>query len=355
MMDKDKVQEIGEMGLLDLIGRQLEGFFPKLNPMKLLLGFGDDAAMIRTDHSYNLLVSTDLLVENVHFRMRYFSPDQLGYKSLAVSISDIAAMGGIPTQALIGLAIPNDTEIRFVKGLYNGLIKTGQEYGVQVIGGDTVRSTGPVILAVTILGAVEYGNELTRSGARSGDRIMVTGELGSAMLGLEILEDRESKIKTDMDAHEFEGICRRFLHPIPRVREGRLLAEKHLATSMIDLSDSLSQDLTHICRSSHVGARIEKDAIPMAPEVKRMILGMKKEPFEYALTGGEDFELLFTVGQEDVEETKDLLFKETGTPVYEIGEICPAEEGLCLTDEKGHSEPIDPYGFEHFKGEDGNI
>jgi thiamine-monophosphate kinase len=168
------------------------------------------------------------------------------------------------------------------------------------------------------------------------------------MLGLEILEQQEDMGKKDEEAHDLRRICKRFIHPVPRIKEARAIAQKHLATSMIDLSDSLSQDLTHICRSSEVGARIKKESLPIAPDVKKLINERGKDPFWYALTGGEDYEILFTVRPEDVEFIKDLVLKETGIFVHEIGEICHAENGIILIDENGDEKPIVPCGFNHF-------
>ncbi|MGA1864131.1 MAG: thiamine-phosphate kinase [bacterium] len=176
------------------------------------------------------------------------------------------------------------------------------------------------------------------------------------MLGFEILEDMkkigkmEKKTeKKDGGSNDLKRICDLFIHPVPRIKEARVIAQKHLATSMIDLSDSLSQDLNHICRSSEVGARIKKEAVPIAPDVKKLVTARRKDPFLYALTGGEDYELLFTVRPEDVELTKELVLKEAGTYVYEIGEICPAEDGIILIDEMtGDEKPIMPSGFNHF-------
>lgn len=358
-MIQKNVAYIGETGLLDLIEKCLkEGGMlrsPSLGPVKVILGFGDDCASFKIDRSYHILLSTDLLVEDVHFRKGYFSAFQLGYKALAVNISDIAVMGGMPTQALVGLAIPSVLDISFVEELYDGLIKTGEEYDISVIGGDTVGSPGPVMLSITILGAVEEGNMVTRKGAKPGNKIMVTGELGSAMLGLEIIEHQEGMGKKGEEANDLRRTCSRFIHPVPRIKEARAIAQRHLATSMIDLSDSLSQDLTHICRSSEVGARIKKKSLPIAPEVKKIIKKKGKDPFLYALTGGEDYEILFTVRPEDVELVKDLVLKETGTIVHEIGEICPAEDGIILIDETGDEKPLRPCGFNHFSPNNTNF
>lgn len=347
------IANIGEAGILDLIEKRLQRLgVSSLGPVGAILGFGDDCASFRVDKSFHILLSTDLLIEGVHFRKDYFSPYQLGYKALAVNISDIAAMGGIPEYALIGISIPSGLSISFVEELYDGLIKTGEEYGIRVIGGDTVGSTGPVMVSITILGAVEEGNMVTRKGAKHGNRIMITGELGSAMLGFEILEGWEGmgkEEKSDDESNDFRRICDRFIHPVPRIKEARVIAQKHLATSMIDLSDSLSQDLTHICRSSEVGARIKKGSLPIAPDVKKLVNARGKDPFLYALTGGEEYEILFTVRPEDVELTKGLVLKETGTFVYEIGEICPAVDGIMLIDEMtGDEEPMSHCGFNHF-------
>ncbi|MGA1845396.1 MAG: thiamine-phosphate kinase [bacterium] len=334
----------GEAALLALIEKGLKGVpeLPSHAPIRVPVGFGDDAALLAVERGFQMLVTTDLLIENVHFRNRYVSPEQLGYKALAVNMSDIAAMGGTPFQALIGLALPPSTPFSFVEGLYDGMIRTGKEYGVRIIGGDTVRSPGPVVIAVTMIGAVQEANAITRGGARPGDRIMVTGELGGAMLGLELLEKGDGKANTPATA------CTRFLHPVPRVREGGILARDHLATAMIDLSDGLSQDLAHLCQASRTGARIEGRLLPIDSAVTDLVRDTGDDPFRYALSGGEDYELLFTVRPENAQLVIDRVCSETGTRVSDIGMMCPEDEGITLIDEEGKESPLLPTGFEHF-------
>jgi len=338
----------GETALLALIERGLKGVpdpSPSSTPIKVPVGFGDDAALLAIEEGFQVLVSTDLLIEDVHFRNCYVSPEQLGYKALAVNMSDIAAMGGTPSRALIGLALPPSTPISFVERLYEGMISTGKEYGVSIVGGDTVRSPGPVMLAITMIGAVEDANVLCRGGARPGERIMVTGELGGAMLGLELLETGDGKSNSAM----MQDIpFTRFLHPVPRVREASIIARDHLATAMIDLSDSLSQDLIHLCKASHAGARIEKRLLPIDAAVLHFVSGKGTDPFRYALSGGEDYELLFTVRPEDVQQVIDRVHTETGTRVCDIGVMCPEDEGITLIDESGKESSLSPIGFEHF-------
>ncbi|MGA1794717.1 MAG: thiamine-phosphate kinase [bacterium] len=351
MMRDKTITHGGEAALLALIEKGLKGVPESLSrtPIRVPVGFGDDAALLAVEQGFQVLVTTDLLIEDVHFRKRYVSPEQLGYKALAVNMSDIAAMGGIPSRALIGLALPPSTPFSFVEGLYNGMIRTGREYGVGIIGGDTVRSPGPVVIAVTMIGAVQEANAITRSGASPGDRIMVTGELGGAMLGLELLE------KGDGKGNIADGPCTRFLHPIPRVREAGIMARDHLATAMIDLSDGLTQDLAHLCQASCTGARIEAGSVPIDSAVARLVSGKGADPLRYALSGGEDYEILFTVRPENAQFAIDRVRAETGTRVSDIGVICPEDEGIALIDDEGRESPLPPGGFEHFSSKKADL
>ncbi|MBN2373909.1 thiamine-phosphate kinase [bacterium] len=346
-------ERIGEAALLKLFQKWLKdtvssGSFD-MDKSGVVLDVGDDCAVIKPDACSRLLISADLLVEDVHFRNIYFSPAQLGYKALAVNISDIAAMGGFPSYALIGLAIPKGTHFKYIEDLYDSLIQTGKYYGVRIIGGDTVGSPGPVMLGVTILGSVKEGDMITRSGAMPGDRIMITGNLGAAALGLEILENKKRfEFKKAAKPLWLDKACERLIHPVPRLKEARALAKKHLATSMIDLSDSLSQAIGYICQSSGVGARIIKNMLPISPEVMTFSNECGKDPCQYALTGGEDYEMLFTVRTEDKERASDLILNETGITVTDIGEICHSREDMSIMDETGGRQPLIPIGFDHF-------
>jgi len=398
----EDLHKIGENGLLGLIeewvrvGNPVVGPLPKL---KTLVGIGDDCASIELDDTNQLLISKDLLIENVHFRSHYMTPEALGYRALAVNISDIAAMGGMPTQALIGLGLPAETPLDFLKGLYRGILDTGNQYGVNIIGGDTVRTPGPIIICVTIVGFVENAYIIRRKGARAGDKIMVTGDLGGAGLGFEILEESnkeycstwgvldktreggsERNNKRCIGRKQFgnrgiqilpnetclshnerpEGdksltgnralydMCEKFLHPVPRLKEARILAQNRLATSMIDLSDSLSQDIYHLCLSSNVGARIYKRQLPIASGVRKLLHELGKDPYQYALSSGEEYELLFTVKPEDVQRVEESFKDETGTSVCTIGEIISKQDGIVVIEEDNSIKNLKQSGFEHF-------
>ncbi len=382
-MTKNTLNKIGEIGLLNLIEKWVDLPYLSHSPflsefeskLKVRLGIGDDCASLSIDDHNQLLISVDLLIEDIHFRNAYFTPYQLGYRALAVNISDIAAMGGIPTQAVIGLAIPGEISIEFLEQFYSGMISMAKDYNIKIIGGDTVGSPGPFMISITILGIVENENLITRRGARPGDKIMVTGNLGTAMLGLEILEAGKGAFIPEKEAldegriadeqkkprltgkvkkqkkigkKKWEKIYSSFLCPIPRIKEARILAKNHFATSMIDLSDGLSRDIHNICRSSCVGARINKGYIPVAGEVKALLKEWGKDPYHYALSGGEDYELLFTVKHEDVDKVKYLIPYKTGVNVSEIGDILDKEEGIFTIEEDGSTKTLNQIGFEHF-------
>lgn len=362
---EESLKQIGEFGLLGHIEKWLKGAsIPQSDVRRfpVVLGIGDDCAAISVDDDHLLLMSTDILVEGVHFNTAYFTPEELGRRALAVNMSDIAAMGGVPAQGLIGLALPRSTPLSFIEGLYKGLTDTGMQYGIQIVGGDTVLSPGEVMLSVSILGFVERDCIVTRKGAKPGDLIMVTGTLGGASMGLDILEEMEKSHATmrpgqDELSNQGDRECRRsscqeiidrFLVPMPRIKEGRAVAKNHLVTSMIDLSDSLSQTLYLLARSSDIGIKVNKPSIPITCKVRELIRQRSKEPHDYALAGGEDYELLFTIRAENEKRVRETLKNETGVQVTVIGEIVPKEEGILLADRNGSFSELVPTGFEHF-------
>ena len=240
-----------------------------------------------------LLWTVDTLVEGVHFDLAYTSLSQLGWKSLTVNLSDIAAMGGDPGPALLSLGWPPDRDRRGALAFAAGLAQAAREYGVAVIGGDTVASPGGLIVTVTLTGRVPADQMLRRAGAQVGDLIFVTGPLGEAAAGLEILR-RGLDLPPDLK----EALTEAQLRPRPQLRAGRLLAQEGLATALIDTSDGIATDLYHICRASGVGARIPAAAVPVSPRVTAAAPHLGRDPLDLALTGGEDYLLLFTATPE---------------------------------------------------------
>ena len=332
-----KVSELGEFGLIDLLAKMIN-CSPGSQPSRqqLVIGIGDDAAAWRSGAAIQL-ATVDALIQDVHFSLDTASWYDLGWKAMAVNLSDIAAMGGVPTYALVSLALPGDTSVEDVTTMYRGMIELGEQFGVTIVGGNT--SSAPVIMiSVTVLGTT--GNQdkhiLTRSGARPGEKVAVTGYLGSAAAGLEILTRN-----LPIDPESAVRLKKAFLQPYPRVAEGQLLVE-HGIKAAIDISDGLISDLNHICEMSRVGARIEVDRLPVEPVVRA---NFGTRAMELALSGGEDYELLFTGSVPTIEKVR----KAVSCPVTVIGEIVADEMGkVALLDSGGNPFHIEKVGWEHF-------
>jgi thiamine-monophosphate kinase len=311
-------------------------------PREVVLGIGDDCAALDLGGEGYVLWTVDTLVEEVHFDLRYTSLAQLGRKSLAVNLSDIAAMGGEPRYALLSLGWPPQRELSQALELGQGLAELGREYGMAVIGGDTVASPAGVTITVVVLGSVPKGEMLGRAGAGIGQHIYVTGLLGDAAGGLEILR-RGLKLPLKLA----QSLVAQHLDPIPQVAAGRLLAKHRLATAAIDLSDGVATDLFHICRASGVGARLEAAAIPISPGLRQVAQEIKRSPMDLALKGGEDYQLLFTLPPERTQPLAQV-FQQAGLPQpVKIGEVCAGRE-VVLAGAAGE-EIISGQGFDHFR------
>jgi len=322
-----KVSELGEFGLIDLLAKMAGG-----GDERMLIGIGDDAAAWQGDDSIQL-ASVDSFIEGVHFTPETTPWQDVGWKALAVNISDIAAMGGIPRYALVALSLPDDTEVDNVTALYTGMLKLAKQYGVTIVGGDISRAP-LVAIAVTILGNSPTKKILTRSSAKAGEVVAVTGKLGAAAAGMEVLKSRRN-----LDPEAESHLKNAFLHPTPRIAEGLLLVEQGVKTA-IDISDGLVADLNQICKASRVGARLEVERVPVEPAVKA---AFSEGALELALSGGEDYELLFTAGAEIVDKVK----KAASRPVTVIGEITDGK-GVSLVDKEGKPFKLAKSGWEHF-------
>jgi thiamine-monophosphate kinase len=334
--DTMTLREVGERGLIERIRRRFAAPRPGV-----LIGIGDDTAAVAWAGG-TLLLTTDVQLEDVHFRRATSSFTDVGAKALAVNLSDIAAMGGEPCFALIAVALPTTCSVEDVDALYEGLAEMASRYGVALVGGDTCRAPDRLMLTVTLVGRVD-GAPLTRSGARPGDVILVTGTLGAAAAGLVVLE----RGPLPMPIEASTSLARAHRRPIPRVPEGRMIHASGAATAMIDLSDGLASDLGHIAAESAVGAVVRLPALPIG-EATRQVAGILREPaWRWAVSGGEDYELLFTAAPEQAAAVATRVVAETGTPVSVIGEVRPADEGLRFLDQAGHSVEVRP-GFDHF-------
>lgn len=322
-----KVSELGEFGLIDLLAKMAVG-----SDERLLIGIGDDAAAWQGDDSIQL-ASVDSFIESVHFTPETTPWQEVGWKALAVNISDIAAMGGIPRYALVALSLPDDSEVDNVTALYTGMLKLAKQYGVTVVGGDISRAP-LVAIAVTILGSSPTQQILTRSTAKLGEIVAVTGKMGAAAAGMEVLQSQR-RLDPGAESH----LKNAFLHPTPRIAEGLLLVEQGVKTA-IDISDGLVADLNQICKASGVGACLEVERVPIEPAVKT---AFGEKAIEFALSGGEDYELLFTASSEIIERVK----KAASRPTTVIGEIT-AGKGVSLVDKQGNPFKLEKSGWEHF-------
>ncbi|MEJ2071739.1 MAG: thiamine-phosphate kinase [Syntrophobacterales bacterium] len=308
----------------------------------MALGIADDCAALDLGGPDYLLWTMDTLMDGVHFDLAYTSLSLLGRKSLAVNLSDIAAMGGKPAYALLSLGWPPGRDLASALQFGEGLAACARNYEVTVIGGDTVSSTLGVAVAVTILGRVPKTEMLRRSGAKLGDRVYVTGTLGDSAAGLEIL-----RRKLDVDPSLREPLIRAHLDPQPQMAAGRLLAQAGLATACIDLSDGVATDLYHICRLNGVGARVAAENLPLSPGVRPVARMLGKDPEELALQGGEDYQLLFTSSPAQASRVPETFTQAGLEAPSHIGEISPGDEVVLITGKK--EKIISRGGYDHFR------
>ncbi|MCU1266695.1 MAG: Thiamine-monophosphate kinase [Acidobacteria bacterium] len=319
------------------------------HPSSLLRGIGDDAAVIRQTAGRDTLVTTDLLIEDIDFHRDTTSWQMLGHKAIAVSLSDIAAMGGRPQSALLSLGIPNDIwNSDFLDEFYEGFFPLADRYDVRLVGGDTSRTPEKIVIDSVVVGQCIGGESVLRQGARAGDQVFVTGSLGGSAAGLRLL-DRGARFQhrdvTDPDSQSVKQVLLRHLRPEPRVGWGLVLGEERLATAMIDISDGLSSDLHHLCDESGVGALIDAARIPIDPLVAALCGRRALDPLLLALHGGEDFELLFTVTPDKVAALPKTV---DGISISQIGEITKESGKICVA-EKDRVWTLERQGFDHFK------
>jgi thiamine-monophosphate kinase len=316
---------------------------------QLSIGIGDDAAVVNPINGRQTVVSVDLLVEDIDFGRDVTPSRFLGHKALAVSLSDIAAMGAQPRWALLSLGVPEGVwNADFVDQLYDGLFQLADRYQVKLIGGDTSSTPDKIVVDSIVLGDCAQGHAVSRAGARPGDLIFVTGSLGGAAAGLRLLK-RGAKLATeqsdDPDAEAIERVLLRQLVPEPRVGWGLVLGEDRLASAMIDVSDGLSSDLHHLCDESKVGALIDAAKIPIDRSVAELCGRRALDPLLLALHGGEDFELLFTVSPANAAR---LPKKVDGVPITRIGSIEASANGVRIA-EGSRVWELSPRGFQHFR------
>lgn len=341
--ERIEISELGEFGLIQHLTKNIE-----IHNASTILGVGDDAAVI--DHfGKQTVVTTDMLIEGVHFDLMYTPLKHLGYKSVVVNLSDIYAMNATPTQITVSLGLSNRISVQALDEFYEGIYAACDKYGVDLVGGDTCSSQKGFIISVTAIGEVAPGKFVKRSTAQKGDLLCCSGDLGAAYVGLLFLE-REKRIfmehpgvQPDLENESF--VIGRLLKPEARKDIIEFLEQNEITpTSMIDVSDGLSSEILHICSQSGLGVRLYEDKIPIAEEMRRAAFKFEIDPTACALSGGEDYELLFTLPQSEYDK---LVLNEQ---ISVIGYMTDADEGAKIITKGGHTHDITAQGWNAFKG-----
>jgi len=332
-----KLKDIGEFNFIDRITPGCDTG----DPAHVLQGIGDDAAI--TTHAEGVqLVTTDLLIERVHFIRGTISPYQLGYKALAVNLSDIAAMGGTPHDAYVSIAVPSEVPVEELDAIYDGMKDLARASRVNLLGGDTTGSRQDLCINIVVVGSAREDEVLLRSGARVGDRIVVTGTLGDSAGGLAVLLS-DPEIPADVAA----TLLRAHYEPEMYLEEARLFAASGVVHAAIDLSDGLASDLRHVCDRSAVGAVVDVTAIPISDALRALCRTTGDEPIRLALTGGEDYRLLVSVDPTGFDDLRGEVSAATGRELYDVGTIV-AEPGILLRAPDGVLTPLSASGWDHF-------
>ena len=338
MAERTEIADLGEFGLIHHLTKNIE-----FQNASTVLGVGDDGAVI--DHfGKQTVISTDLLVEGVHFDLMYTPLKHLGYKSVIVNLSDIYAMNAIPTQITVSVALSNRISLEAIDEFYEGIYAACKTYNVDLVGGDTTTSQKGFIISVTAIGEVTPDTFVKRSTAQKGDLLCVSGELGAAYIGLLFLE-REKKIflespKVQPDLEGESYVISRLLKPEAQKEIIEYFAENDIKPSaMMDISDGLSSEILHICHQSNVGCVLYEDKIPIAEETKLAAFKFEIDPTTCALSGGEDYELLFTIAQDNYEKIKD------NPSITPIGYITDVDEGTTLLTKNGNKHKITAQGW----------
>ena len=333
-----RLKEIGEFGFIERISRGC-----LIRPEGVFTAIGDDAAVVRTEADRLLLVTTDLLVERVHFLRDATSGFNLGYKALAVNLSDIAAMGGSAREAFVSIGIPDDCPLAFLDDLYRGMQHLAAGFGVNILGGDTTGSKQDLIINIAVTGMVDPPELLLRSSAQRGDIIFSTGYLGDSRAGLHLILNG-----IPADSPEWSALFDAHVTPKPYLEEGRFLAASGCIHAAIDVSDGLSSDLGHILRASGVGAKLHAQQMPISPNLQIFCDRFGFDPIEYALAGGEDYTLLCTVDRKEAARISEEYRAAFGQPLYPLGEITDTGR-MELLGADNRLQDITHTGWDHFK------
>lgn len=340
---RSEISQLGEFGLIDRIQSKVEIF-----QHSTLKGIGDDAAVLDAGNDECVLISTDMLVEGIHFDLGYMPLQHLGYKSVAVNVSDIAAMNGKAEQITVSIAISSRFSLEAVDALYEGIRSACKNYNVDLVGGDTTSSRSGLVISITVIGRAMKEKVVYRSGAKPNDILCVTGDLGAAYLGLQVLE-REKEVflsnpEMQPNLEHYEYLVERQLKPEARTNIIYDLREAAvLPTSMIDVSDGLASELFHIAKNSGVGIRLFEDKIPIDQLAYETAIEFKIDPITCALNGGEDYELLFTISQADHEKIKN------HPDIHLIGYVHDKKNENLMITKQGNVVPLQAQGWNHFR------
>jgi thiamine-monophosphate kinase len=338
-MMAETLKDIGEFGLIARIDELLkrEG----VQSPGVSLGIGDDTASFKARPGYEVLVTCDCVVEGRHFLSRHISATNLGRRSMMLNISDIGAMGGHPLYALISLGLKNETLVKDIENLYRGFLFELTPFGASIIGGNLTKSGDGIFIDITLIGEVEEGRAVRRSGATPGDVILVTGYPGHSAAGLQLL--------LQSLASEDHPLVRAYNNPSHRAREGRAVALTGCATAMIDTSDGFLGDLGHICEESKVGALLSQEKFPVSDELREAAKILKQAPHEIFLRDSDDYQLIITCGAQDVERIRSAIALTYEGPVTEVGQVRAPEEGLRVLLADGSEQTLSAKGWDHFR------
>lgn len=340
---RTELSSLGEFGLIKHLTEHVE-----IYNSSSVKGVGDDAAVIKYDNEKHTLVSTDMLVEGVHFDLTYVPLKHLGYKSIIVNLSDICAMNGSPKQVTVSIAASNRFSVEAIEELYAGMLYACKKYNVDLVGGDTTSSKSGLIISITAIGEADKDSIVYRSGAKEKDLLCVSGDLGGAYMGLQLLEREKfvfkdnPNIQPDLEGNDY--ILERQLKPEARVDVVELFKKLNVKpTSMIDISDGLASEIIHICTQSETGCELYEDKIPIDPQTFDRARDFGLDPTVCALSGGEDYELLFTIPMSDYDKVKNQ------PDITVIGHITAKTSGVNLVAKAGTSHPITAQGWNSFK------
>ena len=312
----------------------------------IIKGIGDDAAVVRNGNNSCLIYTCDSQVEDIHFLKDKINSTQVGKRAISVAVSDIAAMGAVPKYCLVSLIFPKKTAMKYIDGINKGIAEQTRTYGISVIGGN-ISNGDKLIIDVFVVGQSKPNEIMLRSGAKIEDCVLITGTLGDAKGGLEILLNKKIAIEK---LHK-NYLIKKLFNPQALVKEGRIIGESRLATSMIDISDGISTDLSHILDASSVGVKLYEEKLPISSAVKRLCELLNKDCLDFVLNGGEEYGLCFTASKKNAVILKEIIEKETKTKVTIIGEIIKKEKGRSIVLKSGKEMNFEPKGWDHLKSE----